>query len=356
MKNKTQEKPLQYDVIIAYNRDEATSANDAKNTDPSPFSKNGGHFSCNDSYKYFLEQCEEEGLRAAFSTTDDISGPGLFSSIWVIQDTWKRIQKPAYSKLIFDKFSKVDETNLKKHTLLISDPGEIVLFHNETTRESFTDKNKTYEDFPNVAIPTVKINLSSEKNISTAQIKLSKIIQDGAFANDFNGSFVVKDRFGAGGNKIFKAEKTEKLLSIGKENPDTSFVLQPFITTSNFGFQKNAGPADLRVVISNGVIVQSYVRIPKKGNFRANASLGAQLKYITTEEIPEDIKKMSHEINEKLTGNNAFYALDFVKSNTGRLYFIEGNITPGLNWYDPEDEIRTKMLIRLIIQSLKEMV
>ena len=101
--------------------------------------------------------------------------------------------------------------------------------------------------------------------------------------------------------------------------------------------------------------MQSYVRTPEKGNFKANASLGATLKYIPTEKIPKDIKKMSNRINNRLTGENVFYALDFVKSDSGNLYFIEGNITPGLNWYDPEDEIRTKKLIRLIVKSLKKM-
>jgi len=55
-----------------------------------------------------------------------------------------------------------------------------------------------------------------------------------------------------------------------------------------------------------------------------------------------------------LNQSTSLYSLDFIISNNGNSYLLEGNTGPGLNW-DPfliEDKIKSKKLIRLVVKEL----
>lgn len=347
-------KPLQFDVIIVYDSAIASSANDPKYVGRTPFSKTGGRFSYGRSYEYFLKYCKQQGLRAAFATTQDIDGSGTFRAVWIFDKTWKRIKQQAESHLIYDKFSGATANNLKQFALLTGTTGKVHLFHSQKIRKIFDDKLKTFAAFSEYAIPTVKINVVSAKNITVAKKKLFSQLKKHKYTEDFTDARVLKDQFGSGGKNVFKVHENKKIISIGKHAPLIYFVLQPLIKASNFETNITAGNADLRVIICNGKIVQCYVRTAKQGEFRANASLGGEVEYIEPKKIPRDVVKMSEAINKKLSVKHSFYALDFIKSSTGHLYFIEGNITPGINWFDEHDEWHAKQLMRLIIQDIKK--
>ena len=49
------------------------------------------------------------------------------------------------------------------------------------------------------------------------------------------------------------------------------------------------------------------------------------------------------------------YALDFIKSNNGTIYFIEGNTKPGIDWNHNKkiNELKSKELINIIVNELK---
>lgn len=354
---KDTESRLQFDVIVVYNDLAATSPSDASYAGRTPFAKTGENFTYNKSYKYFLQYCKRQGLRAAFATTQDITGSGLFSAVWIFDKQWKRKKELAQTHLIFDKFSGFAIANVKKYALLMKHPKDIQLFHNEKVREIFGDKLYTFELFPEYAIPTVAIDLSSATRIDAAKKNLGAQLRRHSYPDDFiPNAYVLKDRNGAGGVNIFKVRPKTNLLKIGAKYPKVQFILQPFIQASGFRFGEHVRSIDLRVIICNGVSVQSYIRIAKKGEFRANAKQGGQVEYLTPKQIPKDVARMVRKINSKLPAQNSFYALDFIKSDAGHLYFIEGNATPGLNWYDDEDERRAKQLMRLIIQQLKTMM
>lgn len=352
------QKPLEFDAIIVYTGRTALSAGDKTYTGRTPFAKHSSSFGYNKSYAYFLQHCKAQGLRAAFTTTNDISGPGLFSAVWIFEKTWKRKKQSAHTRLIFDKFSGLAAHNIKPTALLTSTPKEdkVHFFHDQKIREIFNNKLKTFTAFSEYAIPTVKIDLLSEKHITAAKKSLGLQLKNHKYRGDFPETFVVKDQFGCGGTNVFKVKENKKLFSIGKKSGLISFILQPFIESSGFHFGKYVGNIDLRIIICNGVIVQSYIRIPKKGDFRANAQQGGEVVYLTHKMIPPDVIKMTAAINKKLPLQNSFYSLDFIKSSTGHLYFIEGDVTPGLNWFDEEDERHAKQLMRLIIKNLKTMV
>lgn len=355
-KKSTPDNPLQFDVIIIYDGRIAFSAGNLHYRGRTPFSKSSKYVNYNRSYEYFLTHCAKQGLRAAFATTKDISGSGLLKAVWVYNKTWKRVIHPAESFLIFDKFSGLTAYNIKQLALLTKSGRKVRLFHSQKIRKIFDDKLKTFTTFSNYAIPTVKIDVVSEKHIIAAKKKLYTQLQHHKYVDDFTDDRVLKDQFGSGGKNVYKVHENKKIRSIGKQIPLIYFVLQPLIDASNFEHDSAAINTDLRVIICDGKIVQCYVRTAKQGDFRANASQGGHVEYIRPSKIPKDVLRMSHAISKKLSVPHAFYALDFIKSSTGHLYFVEGNITPGINWFDDEDERYAKQLMRLIIKNLKKMV
>ncbi len=342
----------EFDAVIVYDGFIAEGASDTEYTEQSPFSKNGGHYSYNECYEYFLGYCKTIGLRAAFVSTYDITDSGKFSAVWVYNKKWQLINKTASTKIIFDKFSNLETYNAKFNTKLRSNNNEYIFFHNQRIREVFDNKLKTYKTFTEFAIPTVKISVESGVGIIAAKEKLHNKMIVHEYPGDFTDSYVLKDQYGAGGANVFKVTNDTKLQSIGNRDISILYILQPLITASGFKFSKLRGNIDLRVIVCSGKITQCYIRIPKPGEFKANASSGSTVVYVPLTNIPKGVLRMAKNINDQLPVNDGFYALDFIKSSTGHIYFIKGNITPGLIWFNDEDEVYAKELMRLIIDNL----
>ncbi|KKQ90444.1 MAG: hypothetical protein UT14_C0036G0005, partial [Candidatus Shapirobacteria bacterium GW2011_GWE1_38_92] len=111
---------------------------------------------------------------------------------------------------------------------------------------------------------------------------------------------------------------------------------------------------DIRLVYLNGEIVQTYIRVAKSGEFRCNEHRGGTLTYIPLSAIPKIVLKMSNLIAKDLNNKRSLYALDFVISDNGNAYLLEGNTSPGLDWNLTlkHNEIEAKKLIRLVVQQL----
>ena len=105
-----------FDVLIVYSEKLATSANSLSENATVPFSKGSGNESYNLVYGYFLKTCQKNNLKEAFTTSADIVGAGLVRSYWLFEnETWIKIEKTGFSKIIFDKFSPTS----KKAKLII---------------------------------------------------------------------------------------------------------------------------------------------------------------------------------------------------------------------------------------------
>lgn len=349
-------KPLPvFDIMIVYDAALAFSAADNSYHGLAPFAIDGEHANCNIAYQYFIQYCKEQNLTAAFTTTNDVNAAGQFNSIWTYTDNWERHQDIANGKVIFDKFSNLFPRNRKAANFLSAILKPLKLFHNQAMRVLFDNKLETYLKFPNYTIPTVKIDVLTEENISQAKRALSVQCEHHPYRDDFQTNLVLKDQFGMGGTNIFKITNDNDFLHI-PYNPLTHFILQPFIKASGFNIAHCAGDTDLRVIICNNIIIQSYMRIAKAGEFRANAQQGGRVVYLNLSQIPPEVLLMVGEIKQHLPSKTALYALDFIKSDHGHLYFIEGNNSPGINWFDHEDETRAKQLIRIVVQNLKRLI
>src|SRR5688572_33456616 len=94
-----------FDILVVYSAKLAISAGTPRNEVNAPFAMGSRNESYNIVYSYFLEICNRKGLKAAFTTSADIIGPGKCQDYWIFKNrNWKRINKSCYSKVIFDKF------------------------------------------------------------------------------------------------------------------------------------------------------------------------------------------------------------------------------------------------------------
>ena len=345
-----------FDVLVVYNEKNATSASSNKKNNLDPFFLSGTRQHYTSAYAYFLKKCAEKKLSAAFTTSADIIGPGLCSNYWLYKNKkWQKIKKSAFAPIIFDKVSPLAKNLRKKRELLFSTTLSRP-FNDNTLHLLFNDKLKTFKCLENFTIPTVNI---TKDTIHSSVLRLKALLAKHKMADDFSESFVVKDRFGAGGIAIHKIEENAEtaILEILENAPRTSFILQPFaIFDKGYSHLKKQGYTDIRIIYSQGKIIQRYIRTAKESDFRCNEHQGGTVSYIKSSDIPKSVTVLSNEILKVLDYKNALFALDFIVSNNGNAYFLEGNINPGIYWGigSQEDEINTKKLIRAIVNELKK--
>lgn len=344
-----------FDALVVYTETLASSASSTA-SENYPFPIGSRSEAYNNVYGYFLEVCKRNKLRVAFSTSADIEGPGRCKSYWTYQNKkWRKNNISCFSELIFEKFSPVRKGIKKRRELLFSS-REIVSFNDPELFDLFLDKQKTYDRLSEHAIPTVSIVGDNIKDVDFACAELNKLVVAHKGIDDFKKQIVMKDRFGAGGRHIykFKMGETEKMLRIVNKYKKKSFVIQPF-AKFDFGFRlgDRSASADIRLIFINGEIVQYYVRMAKMGDFRCNEHQGGSLTYLKIKDISTKLVEKSKKIAE-LLDKKSFYALDFIISNNGNPYLLEGNAGPGLDWNESlrKNEREAKKLICIIVSEL----
>lgn len=341
------------DLLILYNGNTAWSAA-SKAKQPFPLSSINSP--CNVAYSYFLEYCRSIGLSAGFTTSNDIIGPGLCSSYWVYRSKkWQKINKPCQSNVVYDKFSPKNEADLSRQSLFFS--RVIKSYNPKRISQIFFDKNKTHTSLLSHTIPTVAITKPTLSVIKLATTLLTGLAKSGTLAGDFGQDFILKDRYGAGGWHVYKissVNSTKEIQKVMHANPKTSFILQPFaLFDRGFVYDNAAVPTDIRLIYLGGHFLFSYLRYPKTGDFRCNDHQGGSLVYIKEKEIPPIIRVKADLISGSLK-NKALIALDFIVTNSGTPYLIEGNTGPGLSWdvNNKADVFMSKKLICGIVDQL----
>lgn len=351
-----------FDVLVVYTDGIANSASSKNLSDKSPFPKVSKISDKNKAYSYFLEICTKNGLKAGFTTSKDLLENKTFSSYWTFENNkWKKNKGLCSAPLIFDKFSP---TNLiqknRRHALF--DNSDVVPFNSPVLHALFFDKQKTYNLLEKFAIPTVTVNNKTNVSVRNSMNELQLVIDNHIHKDDFSRRIVIKDRFGAGGNNIYRTElknRNKMIENVLIKSNKSSFVLQPFtMFKKGKAFEKQAGFLDIRIIYLGGKIIQTFVRTASIGDFRCNMSKGGNVEYIEDIKIPRKVKKMADEILEVLEYDKSLFTLDFIVSNRGNVYLMEGNCGPGLNWSEsiPEDKKNTRKLIRDIVHEISARV
>ena len=347
-----------FDVLVVYTESQCVSAGDSMRA-KTPFKQDGVSSSYNVVYGYFLEICRRNGLRAALTTSADVVGPGECSSYWTYTDKrWIRTKGRCRAEVIFDKFSPT-RAKIKRARQLLFSSDRIRPFNDPELFAIFFDKLQTYESLSGFAIPTLALLGGDRSSVSTACKQLTNM-QDESMIADFDDEIVLKDRFGAGGRRVYKfgSSETDKIVATLARHPNNMFVIQPLAKfDQGFIHEGRRSPVDIRLIFLRGKIVQTYIRIAKTDDFRCNEHQGGKLKYIAISAIPDTVIKQAYLVAEKLDKEQSFFALDFIVCNSGRVYLLEGNTGPGLDWnLDlPKNEKEAKRLIRLVVGDLRLM-
>lgn len=345
-----------FDVLIVYSEKLALSASDVNNA--TPFAKGSNNESYNIVYGYFLETCEKLGLKAVFTTSRDIIGAGTCKSYWEFKDgKWLKVNSICHSELIFDKFSPIRKGIKTRRELLFSDI-KIKPFNDPDLYNLFFDKQKTYEKLVKFAIPTISMGgNNSLENVKKSCEMLNELLGLHPESKDFGTDIVMKDRFGAGGRHIykFKSGQSENMLAAMNKNTKVSYIIQPFaIFDKGFSYKNCPASTDIRLIYLKGKIVQSYIRVAKPGDFRCNEHQGGLLTYLSLAELPEALVTKSDMIAKMLDKKCSLFTLDFIMSNNGNAYFLEGNTGPGLDWNMSlkKNEVEAKKLINMVVEEL----
>lgn len=349
-----------FDVLIVYSEGIATSASLTDQHVITPFPLASPYANYNKAYAYFLDICAKRGLRAAFTTSADIIGSGTCKSYWLYENNmWIKIKKTGSSLFIFDKFSPINKKQRGKRIQLFS--HTVKPFNDTQIFSLFFDKFHTFTELSNFMIPTVTIKNGEEKNISSAFQTLQEQIGIHPSRNDFAKSFILKDRYGAGGNNIYKIcptafLKTQKIMA---QNKDVTFILQPLARfDKGFSYKSLHSSTDIRLIFYDKKIIQTYIRIAKEKDFRCNEHQGGTLIYLSLKDIPKSVVALSHKIVAQLNNRHGLFALDFIISNNGNIYLMEGNTSPGIDWdlSLKKNERMSKKLIRTIVKEFSRRI
>ena len=349
------------DVLVVYSAAIAPSATVLDTHSKKPFLVDSARANYNVSYAYFLNHCKTQGLSAGFTSSSDITGPGTCSSYWTQTPSgWTKVNHSAQSNQIFDKLSPSSTKRAAERTLLLSD-NSVTPFNDPTLFQIFYDKLVTYRQFSDYAIPTSDIYSSRPRDIHISITRLRKLLREHPFPDDFSTAIVLKDRFGAGGNHVYKVSTNMpvKINQIMLENPKIKFVIQPFLHfDKGYTYKNRQAATDIRLIIQHNQLLQCYIRIAKGDDFRCNQHQGGELIYLTDLEIPPLVNKIASKLMTKINKPHSLYALDFVISNAGRVYFIEGNSNPGIDWTltSKLSQNKGQRLIRRIISELTHRV
>lgn len=349
-------KLILFDVLIVYTESLAASASGMAIKNKTPFTKGSRNESYNGVYSYFLEVCKENNLKVALTTSADIIGAGLCSSYWSFENSkWKKNKASCFAEIIFDKFSPT-RLGIKSRRELLFSSEEIKSFNDPELFKMFFDKQRTYENLSDYSIPSVSLEGRTMADVSNACEILTKLMSNHKDKTDFSDDIVMKDRFGAGGRHIykFKTGQMERMFAIVHKYSKISFIIQPFANfDKGFNFRGMLASTDIRLIFLNGKVVQSYIRMAKPGDFRCNEHQGGSLTYLPLKEISTKLINQANLIAEELN-KKSLYALDFIMSNNGNVYLLEGNTGPGLDWNVKlrKNEVEAKILINLIVEEL----
>jgi hypothetical protein len=200
-----------------------------------------------------------------------------------------------------------------------------------------TDKYETYKTFPSLCPQTIRID--HPENILSVQDSLQTDLM------------VIKPLTGSQGHDIQFVHQQE--LPHIRLHPNLfPLIIQEFIETAGGIPGLVTTRHDLRVIVMNGEIIQSYIRVPRTHPYLANVSQGGQLLPLPIKNIPTDMYPILSQIEKTFSPYSPrIYAADFGYTTKGPLLF-EINSQPGMPFpEEPEYHFfHTKLLETLSSQ------
>lgn len=277
-------------------------------------------------YMRFFELCQKEGWNSYVLTRKTYKGNGIFEGGW----------KYDGKKFVLDKSSiKIDLVYDRSAGVKFppKDDTSAIWVNEHSFKVLAWDKWAAYQVIGKYMPQTLLVKDESE---------LSKVLPK------INTDWVVLKPFnGLKGVGIFIGPKAEaqRFTFDKKYKP---YIAQEFVDTSGGIEGITSGKHDLRIVVVNGKVVWSHVRIPVGESFLANSARGGSLIEVGYSEVPESVKtiveKVSKLFSEKY--DNPIYSLDFGINRKGEPKIFEINDQIGFPRWGMKN--RDKFLLSLI--------
>ncbi len=235
----------------------------------------------------------------------------IFKKCWSYnkKDGWIKVYN-IKANVIYDKDAYSEKTN--KLRKFFSKRG--ILFNPYYIQDICTDKYKTYKLFKTLSPKTFLVKNKNDLRSVLGRIETEKV--------------VFKPNKGSSARGIIICDKKDLLKKVRKIKEE--HVLQEFMVCKKVGIIK--GVCDIRIIISRGKIIDSYMRISKNKNILvSNIAAGGKEIYIPKNKIPKQIIRLARLIDNKFKGYKArMYTADFLIDENGRTWLIELNDKPAI--------------------------
>ena len=309
----------------------------AKTDKEKPFS----NMTKNKAHVLFSKIAKKSGLNVFFADYKEYFNGALKKS-WYYNRGWKLVHDQGID-VIYSRFAASIYSNNKrnkaaekfkhymaKHTPMINHP---------TIDEFCWDKLIIREFFPEYTPKTFIINTKKKLKTVLPRIKTQK--------------YVLKPRYGTLGKDIHILDKDELPKKVKKDT-----LVQEFIDTSGGVKGITHRVHDLRVIVANGKIDHTFVRIPKKNMLIANVSLGARKEFFSSKKLSPEAVKIVKKVDKLLKSHKPrLYSVDFLFNKEQKPYIVECNSQPMIDKYaygkfaDPRFYIRICKLLKSSISS-----
>ncbi len=292
-----------------------------------------------DSYMDLFLKAESKNLKFVETNFDWYDkNKNIFKKGWIFDEAlgWKQI-KNFKADFIFDKspLSKKYESFKKyfsrKHMIL--NPHYI--------EELCSDKLITYNMFKMYVPMTIRVNNKEEFLKKLKKVRTEKI--------------VVKPEFGSSAEGVKIIDKHDAIRNPPKIKKNT--LLQEFVECKRMNkWRFHYGVFDLRIILGEGDIIDSFFRVSKKGVLTSNVSTGGRSVFVHKENLPKGVLKSIKSIDYKLRKYKPrLYTLDFVIDKENRVWLIEMNSKPGFFFYSQYAEHKRKNKFeKKLIEEIKD--
>lgn len=280
-------------------------------------------------YIRLLKLCKKEGWETYILTRKTYAGGGIFLGAWLFgKGGFTRINDPVKIDLVYDRSGGI--------TFPPQNDTSVGAVNIRDFKVLCWDKWKTYQEIGKYMPRTFWVGeFDNYKNI------ISKMK---------TGRVVFKPFNGLKGMGIYIGLKDS--IADFRPNPKKKYIAQEFVDTSNGIAGITQGLHDLRVVIVNGKVVWSHVRVPLGNSFLANAAMGGNLTEVDYHKAPSSIKKVVDAISSEFYNkfDNPIYSLDFGVENN-KPYIFEINDQIGF----PKWEMKQRdIFLRGLVQNFKQ--
>jgi len=280
--------------------------------------------------KHDIFYCE---LRDLFIEKEKPCAQSKQISVQHSQNYWKLIRENKNELKNFDcifmrKDPPVDQNYLSATYILERVSQKTLIVNNPASLRNFNEKLSVFY-FPDLIPPTL------------VSAKIEDIFK---FQNDVGGNIVIKPVYGHGGDGVYflsqKDPNKRSLLQALTRNETVSIITQKALPEGVLG--------DKRIILFNGDPIGAIMRVPKKGDFRANLHVGGSCKKIA---LTKNDKLICKKVGGFLKKNGVLFAGIDVIGN----YLIEINITSPtcLQELDRLNKMNSASILIDIIEEIK---